>query len=48
MLFFGFLLVTVSPFATIAQFGALAAFTMAVCLATDLMLLPALLLRLRI
>ena len=48
MLFFGFLLVTVSPFATIAQFGALAAFTMAVCLTTDLMLLPALLVRLRI
>ena len=48
MLFGGFLLVTVSPFATVAQFGALAATTMVVCLATDLMLLPALLVRWRI
>ena len=48
MLFGGFLLVTVSPFVTITQFGALAAFTMAVCLATDLMLLPALLTRFRV
>ena len=48
MLFLGFLLVTASPFATIGQFGALAAFTMAVCLATALMLLPALLVRARV
>ena len=48
MLFGGFLLVTISPFATVAQFGALAAMTMGVCLATDLMLLPALLVRWRI
>ena len=48
MLSGGFLLVTISPFATVAQFGALAAATMGVCLATDLMLLPALLVRWRI
>lgn len=48
MLFLGFLVVTASPFATIGQFGALAAFTMAVCLATDLLLLPALLVRARV
>ena len=48
MLFLGFLLITVSPFATIGQFGALAAFTMAVCLATDLVLLPALLVKAKV
>ncbi|MDJ0849485.1 MAG: MMPL family transporter [Myxococcota bacterium] len=47
MLVAGFLTVTLSGFATIRQFGALTALTMAICLATDLLLLPALLVRTR-
>lgn len=48
MLSFGFLAVTFSGFATIREFGYLSAMTMAVCGATDLILLPALLTRLRL
>lgn len=48
MLFFGFLSVTASQFATLREFGTLTAFTMAVCFATDLLLLPAVLVRARI
>jgi predicted RND superfamily exporter protein len=40
MLGFGFLVVTGSRFATLQSFGWLSAFTMAVCLLTDLLLLP--------
>jgi predicted RND superfamily exporter protein len=47
MLCLGFLVVTGSRFATLQAFGLLSAFTMAVCLATDLILLPAILLRTR-
>lgn len=45
MLTLGFLSVSVSEFATLRQFGVLTAFTMAVCAATDLLLLPAILVR---
>lgn len=43
MLTAGFAVVALSGFATLRQFGLLSAWTMAVCLATDLVLLPALL-----
>lgn len=43
MLTAGFAVVALSGFATLRQFGLLSAWTMAVCLATDLILLPALL-----
>ncbi len=47
MLCIGFLVITGSRFATLQAFGVLSAFTMAVCLATDLILLPAVLGRVR-
>ncbi len=47
MLVAGFLVVGCSSFATLREFGILSATTMVVCLAADLILLPALLLRLR-
>jgi len=43
MLTVGFGMIALSGFATLRQFGLLSAWTMAVCLATDLILLPALL-----
>ncbi len=46
MLVVGFSMITISGFATLQEFGVLTAFTMAVCLATDLLLLPALLVKL--
>ena len=46
MLVVGFSMILLSGFATLQEFGILTAFTMAVCLATDLILLPALLVRL--
>ncbi|MCZ6781671.1 MAG: MMPL family transporter [Proteobacteria bacterium] len=48
MLFFGFLVIAFSEFATLQEFGILSATTMAICLVTDLVLLPAILVRLRI
>jgi predicted RND superfamily exporter protein len=48
MLVLGFGVVTLSGFATLAEFGALAAWTMASCLLADLVLLPALLVRARL
>ena len=45
MLVVGFLVVVSSGFATLQEFGYLTALTMAICLATDLVLLPALLVR---
>jgi predicted RND superfamily exporter protein len=47
MLMAGFLVVGLSSFATLRQFGILSAATMGVCLLTDLVLLPALLVRTR-
>ncbi|CAG0949923.1 Siderophore exporter MmpL4 [Myxococcaceae bacterium] len=47
MLILGFLGVALSGFATLREFGLLSAATMAICLATDLVLLPALLVRSR-
>jgi predicted RND superfamily exporter protein len=47
MLVVGFLVILASGFATLQEFGALTALTMGLCLATDLILLPALLVRLR-
>ena len=47
MLVVGFLVILASGFATLQEFGYLTAFTMALCLATDLILLPALLVLLR-
>ncbi len=47
MLVVGFLVVLASGFATLREFGYLTALTMAICLATDLLLLPALLVRVR-
>ena len=44
----GFLVVALSDFATLQEFGILAAITMAICLLNDLVLLPALLLRFRL
>ncbi len=43
MLVVGFLVILASGFATLQEFGYLTAFTMALCLTTDLILLPALL-----
>ncbi|MAE96416.1 MAG: hypothetical protein CL910_17340 [Deltaproteobacteria bacterium] len=45
MLMAGFLVVALSGFATLRQFGVLSAITMGVCLINDLVLLPALLVR---
>jgi predicted RND superfamily exporter protein len=47
MLVVGFLVILASGFATLREFGALTALTMGLCLATDLLLLPALLVKLR-
>jgi len=47
MLILGFLVVAGSGFATLREFGALSAVTMALCLVTDLVFLPALLVRTR-
>ncbi len=47
MLMAGFLVVALSGFATLRQFGILSAATMGVCLVNDLVLLPALLVRTR-
>jgi hypothetical protein len=47
-LFCGFAVVAFSEFATLRQFGLLSAVTMAVCAATDLLLLPAVLVRARL
>ena len=44
----GFLMVTFSDFATLQEFGLLSALTMAICLVTDLILLPAILVRARL
>jgi len=44
----GFLVVALSSFATLQQFGLLSAATMAMCLAADLLLLPAILQRFRV
>ena len=46
MLVVGFSMILISGFATLQEFGMLTAFTMAVCLVTDLLLLPAMLVRL--
>jgi predicted RND superfamily exporter protein len=43
MLTMGFAVIALSDFATLRQFGLLSAATMAICLANDLFLLPALL-----
>ena len=48
MIVVGFLVILASGFATLQEFGALTALTMAICLATDLLLLPALLVRFRV
>ncbi len=47
MLMIGFSVITVSGFATLRQFGYLASITMAICMSTDLSLLPSLLVRTR-
>lgn len=47
MLVVGFLVILASGFATLQEFGYLTAVTMAICLSTDLVLLPALLVRIR-
>ena len=47
MLIAGFLTITVSGFATIVEFGYLSALTLLICLAADLVMLPALLVRAR-
>lgn len=47
MLIAGFLVVALSGFATLRQFGILSAVTMGICLVNDLVLLPALLVRTR-
>jgi hydrophobe/amphiphile efflux-3 (HAE3) family protein len=44
----GFLVVALSSFATLRQFGLLSAATMAMCLAADMLLLPAILQRFRV
>ena len=44
----GFLVIALSSFATLRQFGVLSAATMGICLLTDLILLPALLVRARV
>ncbi len=48
MLVVGFLVILASGFATLQEFGYLTAVTMAICLTTDLILLPALLVRGRV
>jgi hypothetical protein len=48
VLILGFLSVTFSEFATLREFGVLTALTMAICFAADLLLLPAMLVKLRI
>jgi len=48
MLFLGFLVVTLSGFTTLQEFGWLVGLTLAICLATDLLLLPAVLVSARI
>ena len=48
MLALGFATICLSEFATLREFGMLASFTMVVCALTDLVLLPAILVRLRI
>ena len=48
MLCVGFAVVALSSFATLRQFGSLACVTMAVCMLSDLVLLPALLVRFRL
>jgi len=48
MLFLGFMVVGVSEFASLQEFGVLSALTMGICLVTDLILLPAILVRLKI
>lgn len=47
MLIAGFLVLLLSGFATLREFGTLTAVTMAICLSTDLLLFPALLVRSR-
>ena len=47
MLVVGFLVILASGFGTLREFGALTALTMGICLVTDLLLLPALLVRIR-
>jgi predicted RND superfamily exporter protein len=47
MLVVGFLVMLLSGFATLREFGYLTAMTMAICLLSDMVLLPALLVRLR-
>jgi hypothetical protein len=47
MLMAGFLTITISGFATIREFGWLSALTIAICLAADLIMLPAVLVRAR-
>ncbi|MBW2280736.1 MAG: MMPL family transporter [Deltaproteobacteria bacterium] len=47
MLVLGFMVITVSGFATLREFGYLTGTTMAICMCTDLGLLPALVTRLR-
>jgi predicted RND superfamily exporter protein len=47
MLVVGFLVIVSSGFATLQEFGYLTALTMGICLCTDILLLPALLVRLR-
>ncbi|MFQ5697064.1 MAG: RND family transporter [Myxococcota bacterium] len=47
MLIAGFLVLLLSGFATLREFGYLTAITMAICLSTDLLLFPALLVRTR-
>ena len=48
MLFLGFMVVGVSEFASLQEFGVLSALTMGICLVTDLILLPAVLVRARV
>ena len=48
MLVAGYAIIALSGFATLRQFGLLSAGTMLMCLFTDLILLPALLLRWRV
>ena len=48
MLVAGYSIIALSGFATLRQFGLLSAGTMLLCLVTDLILLPALLMRWRV
>jgi predicted RND superfamily exporter protein len=43
----GFLVMTFSGFATLQEFGYLTAITMAMCLATDVLMLPAMVVKLQ-